>query len=452
MLSQLTRKSSSVLILGLLASFLIASATGAQESIPSLSGGSGKYLVKTRNFNLPFKIDPRTQLHVQEMQLWGCDKKGNWQIMDRVAPTANCFTCQVHGDGEYGFSIVTLDRQGKLSPEDVTRRPAELFVVVNSGRETAGRAVPETSKLVAVKAEEMVEMKLPRPKAPEKNLAMPATTTAAAPRNIENLSAETIVEVSENSHSPESLPAAAQPELPLLPTTAPRTVSSNPGNVVLINSTQVAIDYNIDRKGPTGVSKVEIYGTTDGGLSWKRFGEDPDRHSPAEVRLPGEGTFGLRLVGFNGNGFGRSPAPGAQPLTTIEVDLTKPKIQTFKVLPVKNGKLEIHWKTADKNLGTTPVNVLYSQDRNSAWKPLAKKQAAEGTYRGSIPADIVDRIHLRLEVVDLAGNVSRCETPNPLTLDRTEPDISVVGVTITPRAADSADNLVPVSAVMESQD
>lgn len=432
---------------------VFAGYASAQESTPALAGGSGKYHVKTMVFNLPFKIDPRTQMQVQEMQLWGCDDKANWQIMDRVAPTASCFTCRVPRDGEYGFSIVTLDRQGKLTPGDVTRKPAELIVVVSSGRETANVPPSVPSDLIAVKAEEISESKSPQAKAPDKKPAPAAAPSPRAPRTIENLAAESVSVASENSTSLEVENTSAAPELPLpATTTAPRTVSSNASNVVLINSTQVSIDYNVERKGPTGVSKVEIYGTTDGGLSWKRFCEDADRRSPAEVRLPGEGTFGLRLVGFNGNGFGRPPSPGAQPLTTVEVDLTKPKIQTWKVMPVKNGKLEIHWKTIDKNLGATPVNLFYSQERNGAWKPLVKRQPAEGTYHGSIPADIAEQIHLRLEVVDLAGNVSRCETPNPLTLDRTEPDISVVGVTITPRSMDAGNNLIPVSGVMDSQD
>ena len=59
------------------------------------------------------------------------------------------------------------------------------------------------------------------------------------------------------------------------------------------------------------MGKVEVYLTGDGGLNWQRLQEDPDRRSPAEIDLPGEGLFGIRLVITNGNGFGGTPPRAA---------------------------------------------------------------------------------------------------------------------------------------------
>ncbi len=76
---------------------------------------------------------------------------------------------------------------------------------------------------------------------------------------------------------------------------------------LILNSTHATIDYRIDQVGPSGVGKVEVYLTGDGGQNWQRLQEDKDKRSPAEIDLPGEGLFGIRLAITNGNGFGGTP-------------------------------------------------------------------------------------------------------------------------------------------------
>ena len=54
-------------------------------------------------------------------------------------------------------------------------------------------------------------------------------------------------------------------------------------------------------------------------------GEDPDKISPFEVDLGGEGTFGISLVARSASGLGdQPPAPGDPPQTWVEVDSTPP--------------------------------------------------------------------------------------------------------------------------------
>jgi hypothetical protein len=438
----------------------LAGTSAAQESMPPRPpmNSSGKYQVKSLAFKLPFKIDPRTQANVQEMQLWSCDDKGVWLIMDRVSPAAGFFTCSDVQDGEYGFSIVTVDAMGKTQPGVVSRQPPDLLVVVQSGRDVAA---PPMSPLVteapalapargpALAAAPAAPAAAPPPvSAPELPLAAekqpaaaikPECQTPIVPDLPQTAAHETTEVISETPLTITDLehPPAAEASAPVGP--APVSTSTT----ILISSTQVSVDYNVNRKGPSGVSKVEIYGTVDGGRTWKRFGEDADRASPADVTLPGEGIFGLRLVGINGNGFGKPPATGAQPTTNIEVDLTRPKIQSWSVAPIKDGKLEIRWLVLDKNLGNCPVNLSYAHDRGGPWKPLCKKLKGEGAYQAAVPADAGDQIAIRIEAMDLAGNVARSESQEPLIVDRMEPEINVVGVTVTPRSA--GERVVPAS-------
>jgi len=117
---------------------------------------------------------------------------------------------------------------------------------------------------------------------------------------------------------------AVKPATPLASTTA----LHNGAPRLLINTTHASVDYRIDQVGPSGIGKVDIWLTTDSGSNWKKLCEDHDRRSPAEIDLPGEGLYGLRLVVTNGNGFGgRSPAHGDNPTNWIEVDITPPIIQ-----------------------------------------------------------------------------------------------------------------------------
>jgi hypothetical protein len=314
----------------------------------------------------------------------------------------------------------------------VTRRPPELLVVVRADSEAP--ALSPLSPLATDVPNNAHDIAPRVPPAAEKDAAALKTEPKATP-------GETIEIISELPLTMAEIGRSAQASSQLGSPSGPAPVITS---MTLINSTQMSVEYNVNRKGPSGVSKVEIYGTTDGGRTWKRFGEDTDGMSPADVTLPGDGVFGLRLVGINGNGFGKPPAAGALPTTNVEVDTIRPKIQSWKVSPIEQGKLEIQWRVLDKNLGNDPVSLYYAHERNGTWKPLCKKLKGEGVFQGAVPADATDQISIRVEAIDLAGNVSTCESQEPLIVDRMEPEINVVGVTV-PQRATAGEHVVPAS-------
>jgi hypothetical protein len=222
-------------------------------------------------------------------------------------------------------------------------------------------------------------------------------------------------------------PAAAnvRPELDHLPRTTPNLAAKQ-----VINTTRAAVDYRIDQVGPSGVGKVELYLTADQGQTWQRVGEDPDRRSPVEFELPGEGVFGVRLAITNGNGFGGSPPQrGDAPLATIEVDTSAPFVQLRPIEPITtNGQLEIRWQASDKNLGSEAVNLFYRSRTDGPWQVIARGLKNDGVYRWAFPRDVGPQFLVKIEVTDLSGNTARAETPNPIVLDMTEPRASVIGV------------------------
>lgn len=207
-----------------------------------------------------------------------------------------------------------------------------------------------------------------------------------------------------------------------------------PANRKLINTTHAQVEYRIDTVGPSGIGRVDIYLTHDRGQSWAKHSEDIDKRSPLDIELPGEGLFGVRLAITNGNGFGgRAPQRGDRPNFFIEVDATSPNVQLhpYEMVP-QAGAVDIRWTATDNNLAPEPVNLFYRTRNDGAWQAIARNVKNEGVHRWVFPRDIGPQFFLKVEVADLAGNVTRVETPTPILLDMTEPEatlLDVVGVT-----------------------
>ena len=225
---------------------------------------------------------------------------------------------------------------------------------------------------------------------------------------------------------PRPAPASVLPSITAAAGSAPRQ---------LLNTKRASLDYRIDQIGPSGVSKVEVWMTPDQGTSWKRISEDADRRSPTEFDLPADGLYGVRVVVTNGNGFGgRPPVPGDEPQLWIEVDTQAPVAQLKEVEPVTNGgNLDIRWTVTDKNLSAEPINLFYATQREGPWQPIARGLKNDGLFRWSFPREAGSQFFVRLECVDLAGNLTKADTPNAIVLDMTIPRTSVVGVTGIPR-------------------
>jgi len=436
-------KSAAKWSLGLLASLgIFMGVCHGQSAAPA------RYVVKKTLFHLPFKLDPANMADVREMDLWMRDSAGQWRIMDRVSPTAKFFTCQVSQDGEYGFSIVMVDRSGKSNPANVMSRPPELIVQVDTRsmgsapstmppptlKFSGNQAIPEINDMLSEPASSMIQTQ---------------ETQAPPTGELPSFSSESLHDAVMQHDAGTSVSAATMPSniSGAMPSAMP---AMTPQGGLLVNKTHVNIDYNIKKVGPSGVSKIEVYATTDQGLSWKSLGVDTDLHSPLKINLPGEGVYGIRMVAVNGNGFGgQKPNPGDRPNTIIEVDLTGPKIQDWRVAAGKNGNLDVYWNVADKNIAAEPITLSYRTRANENWKPMTPKMKNSGSYHWPISRDLAAQYFVRLEATDRAGNVSTCETTNPILVDRTEPEINIQGVTVSQSLrAEEPGMVLPVEGVI----
>ena len=528
-------------------------AASAQPTAPpaSASNATGKHYSKSLTFKLPVRIDdPSFRASLSEVRLFIKAPGAQWRMQENGSSQTEEFHCRVPQDGEYWYTLVTVDRAGRPSIPDVNLEPPSMRIVVDTAapqieiqaantldgelclRCAVNDAHPDLSTLRAICRTEFGDTPLEqipgqpgsfRVKGPEmlrypvvvsvmdmaRNLGSkeislremlgstltpaPAPTPGAAPTppvdialmgirpdwkgpgpqlggesNVQKTEASIPAKNdgpgSDGSHrvelpprpiappappasNPKNPPAITQPapsvpnppiamppmglDLATKPSATPPEPAQRSGVPhQLINTTHATIEYRIDQVGASGIGKVEVYMTPDNGQSWHRLGEDTDKTSPANMNLPGDGVYGIRIVVSNGNGFGgKAPVRGDAPHCTVEVDTTTPFVQlrTAEVV-ASSGHVELRWNATDKNLGSESVSLSYRTSPTGPWQAIAKNVKNDGLYRWNFPRDAGGQFFFKIEVADQAGNVAQDVSRQPVVIDVTEPRATVVGV------------------------
>ncbi len=198
----------------------------------------------------------------------------------------------------------------------------------------------------------------------------------------------------------------------------------------MVNSRAFELEYDIDSVGPSGISKVELWGTRDGGRHWSTYGIDADNRSPASVRVDGEGVYGFRIVVESGSGLGgQPPAEGELPEVWIGVDLTKPTGRLLGTeIGADVGELVVRWEASDDALDPRPISLSLGTRPQGPGVPIASGFENSGSDPWRLDDRVPGRCYLRLEVRDEAGNVGVFETTEPVALDRRRPEGHIRGV------------------------
>ena len=111
------------------------------------------------------------------------------------------------------------------------------------------------------------------------------------------------------------------------------------------------------------------------------------------------------------------------------MDLTKPAVRiTSAEVTAESGELAIAWEAGDDVLDARPVAISFSAVAGGPWTPIAAGLENTGSYRWRLDNRVPERIFLRVEVRDEAGNVGAAETSEAVSLDRHRPEGRIRGV------------------------
>jgi hypothetical protein len=193
----------------------------------------------------------------------------------------------------------------------------------------------------------------------------------------------------------------------------------------MVNSQTFELDYEVDSVGRSGIAKTELWMTRDGGRSWTSMGVDGDNRSPFVANVDREGVYGYRMTVQSGSGLGgRPPQSGDPPEVWLGVDLTRPQAKLLSAetgTGDRAGEIIIRYQADDAMLAERPVTLLQSTQPSGPWSTIASGLDNTGQYSWRFDSGVPDRVYLRLEVRDEAGNVGAFDAADPVSLERVLP-------------------------------
>jgi hypothetical protein len=262
-------------------------------------------------------------------------------------------------------------------------------------------------------------------------------------------------------------PAVAAADRAVGPTAAATLAGATRGalpDLQYTNKRQVKLEFDVSKVGPSGLGGVEVYMTTDEGLTWtaapveaNALPVNPDAksggplHGAVAVNLPQEGMrYGFCLIVKSRAGLGKPPPQkGEPPHVRLELDQTPPRAALYRPQPDPNrpNTLILSWMAVDRNLTGNPVALEWAERREGPWLPVStdplpnnlpastggageQPLGPTGTFAWQLPERMPSRVFLRLTVRDMAGNVSVAQTPEPVLIDLTVPEVGNVSVTV----------------------
>lgn len=179
--------------------------------------------------------------------------------------------------------------------------------------------------------------------------------------------------------------------------------------IQIIGSKRFRLNYGIDSIDPSGVARVDLWLTRDDGKTWQAWGSDPDNQSPFPVEVRQEGRFGFRIVVHSKDGLtGQGPASGDDPDMWILVDTQSPLARITSVPYGRGneaGRLVVNYSVSDKFLTLRPIVLAYSSNPQGPWDVIGEGLRNEGRFVWKPTPDVPDRIFLRIDALDKAGNV-----------------------------------------------
>jgi hypothetical protein len=92
-----------------------------------------EYHLNKQIIQLPIQLDDKYRPMLKEIHLYVKDQlSAPWKLQDKAPPTQTTFTFRATKDGPYWFTMVTVDLQGRQSPDNITREEPAMLIVVDT--------------------------------------------------------------------------------------------------------------------------------------------------------------------------------------------------------------------------------------------------------------------------------------------------------------------------------
>jgi hypothetical protein len=219
-------------------------------------------------------------------------------------------------------------------------------------------------------------------------------------------------------------------ELPALEPPIQSQATAKP-NALHSSSKSFELDYAIVNDPGSPIASIELWGTLDQGKTWERWGVDADRESPFDIEVDTEGLFGFRMVIVGSNGLAsRRPLPGDSADAWIYVDNTMPRARILSALAGKGsdaGSLVIEYQAIDDHFIDRPISLFYSETMQGPWVPITQGAKNQGRFAWSGESHIPEKVFLKLQATDAAGNVGEHVLDLPVDVQSAAPRGKIQG-------------------------
>jgi hypothetical protein len=417
---------------------------------------------RQRQILIPFDPDPTEAHRLKQLQLYYSNDQGrSWHLGATAAPDQRKFNFLAEGDGLYLFAVQTIDQAGRFFPEKMDGVAAALRVMIDTVAPVVTlKPLPPNGNQVGVAWE--IRDDNPDLTAPDACrleykaggglnwlplYRVPGATQhywapgSSAPfdvrirvRDLAGNTAEATTQVSLANQAGYAGGgfAAGGNEPPLA------TGPLDPGRR-FINTKRVSLNYEITEKGPSGISGIDLWYTTDG-RGWSKYqlpkngAGDPTFNGPLIFDVQAEGVYGFTVIPKSGVGISAPPpGVGEKPQIWIEVDQTKPMVQLTSVLVGQGGykgQLSISWKATDKNFGNNPITLSYAAAQEGPWTPIKSSLPNTGSYIWTMPigGSMPWQFYVKVEAIDLAGNIGEAITPGLVKVDTLLPKAKIIDI------------------------
>jgi hypothetical protein len=411
--------------------------------------GDRIYYTNQRTFLIPFTPEPGSSA-IQLVLLHVSDDLGKtYKLHASSGPTEEKFKFDAPGDGWYWFAVQTKDSAGRFFPPNLYAVPPGLKVCVDTLPPAVYlKQVPTTDGSVAIEwkivednpnlftlradyrpvgGKDWLPLQIP-PRLEEKHF--PWTPAVKGPWEVRMQirdKANNLGEQTTNVTAGAWRDTSATPPPP----------DPARANIVRVNSKQIQLNYKVENVGKSDVSTVEIWYTENEGKTWSKFPKAAQREGPYVVSVTREGVYGFFVVPVSGVGLSDPPVAGTPPQVWVEVDLTNPVVTILGPPVVGTGadinKVTIRYQATDRNFGQSPIRIFWkphstTQNPNPEWAEVANNLPNEGVYVWTVPESVPAQFHLKVEAVDLAGNVGNDVTKEVVKVDPIKPKATIIGV------------------------